>query len=127
MVTPEKYLQYLQALIDRHSRDLSIILNALGIADEPSIESLAIAYDKEPSALLNLLSQLPEENYTGNTLTKSLEAAVSMMKGRGVANETAQQDRDQENTGSNKWIWFLLAFLLLAAIATIVIIRSSKS
>jgi hypothetical protein len=121
MVTPELSAN-LQALIDRHPRDLSIILNALGIDEEPSPEAMRKAYAKHGENLTNLLAQLPEENFQGSDYYRNLldTEPVSMMTG------TAQQTESTPKKESMKWVYALGAWIVIMLIIALIVIRSFK-
>ena len=133
MVTRENFLQSLQALIDRHSRDLSIILNALGIGNNPTPHVLTLAYVKHGDRLIGLVSQLPEENFKGGPdYYKDLfDGAVSHYTGSKpntvITQEQPNQDPPKKDTSGKKWIIFTVVAVITLAIGIYFAIKSTKS
>jgi hypothetical protein len=65
MNTAEEFGQYLQDIIDRHRKDLSILLRRHGIESEPTPALLVVLYDEYGDEFIEMMEELPIENYTG--------------------------------------------------------------
>lgn len=73
--TPEELGQYLQQLIDRHRKDLSILLQANGVTQEPTPSLLLACYIQFGDEFIKELAKLGEEPFQGN---------ISNIEGAGI-------------------------------------------
>jgi hypothetical protein len=121
MVTPEKNSAALQALIDRHPTDLSIILNHLGIQEAPSPLALKFAFTQHGARLVDLLSQLPEENFEGDRKSFYEDLLTSSPE------KMPQPEQQNNEEKPSRWMWFLLAFVIVMTIIGVIIYRSSNA
>ncbi len=147
---PGEFNDYLQGLIDRHERDLSIILNSLGMPAAPTPESLIEAYRSFPIRFTQLLTELdPPETFMGFSFDQlttpgddgqtalqklfqegtqavaAINAAKSAIDGKNSSSAPATPAPEDDGKGAKKMV-IIVAVVIIVLVGIFVAIKFIK-
>lgn len=130
MERPEDFGEYLQKLIDRHRKDLSILLRDYGIDEEPT-PILLMGMMKRHPEFVGHMANLPESRADGgfldtlskgyNLITRGKEA-VNVLKGD--SSQLAREPEAPEPDEKPKWTAKRIVITGIAVVVVLIIITA---
>ncbi len=136
MKSTEAFGEYLQQLIDRHHKDLSILLEDYGIQEEPTPKILMAMMKLNGPEFVAHLANLPEDRADGNFLntlskgfeliTKGKEAAQVFKGGTDTQSEAAPLPAPKPKVSKKKIIGLTVGVIVVLIIITVIVKKVRK-